>query len=745
MQGSELVLPARFEVVKRIGRGVLGPIYYGHDKVLEQSVALYALDFSEGDVESEQVWHELRRLSGLRHPHLVSWFDVFSDQGRLYLPVEHLDAPTLAQLVGRLARSAEFVSLSSVLSWADTLCDVLAYLHDRGIVYGNLKPANLYLDSEERLRLAALDFPRHAATEFPATTVYLTPGFAALEQHTQQGTGPRTDMYALGATLYFLLTKQVPPPAVDRMMGRELVAPSLWNPQVPERLDAVVMRLMALAKEERYPTAQEARSDLKAAFRSRGRKTTTRKLRARSRSLDVGSLVDNRYRIEKIVEINRHWALYEANGPVSIYEFILPESLEAREEMLAFMRARMAALSEVTCPQLVPLHELIESERAAYLVTDRVEGVTLRDLIGGVEGYLPIPVVTHILEQLCEMLRGLHKVTRFGGLTPAHVVVSDDGHVRVTGFPMGSVEDPEPYSNDDLYSLGACLYTVLTRRPPARDVGQADFGSHVPRVLSALVLRLLQPHSFDSIDDVMVAKPPPLPGEEPFEPVGRVMPMPETQPEPVLTAVVWWPEIKTTLGWLFKGKPAADVKEEVEVTSLSSDALRFLSRWPGRLNTAVRLVIHVPQRGQAPAKMDVRTLIAGAEEGPSDLWHYSIDLRTLPPTLRDVLAGTGPDRRKVPRYRVRLPVSSRDLPADSRAEEIGADGVLIDCSSFLLPGMALQLDLHLPGDHVRVYGRVMRCDQPTGGRWSMGIRFEAMQKPAAARFVSYLQQLKGSS
>ncbi|MHB2020357.1 MAG: serine/threonine-protein kinase, partial [Candidatus Xenobia bacterium] len=244
-----VVLQKRYEVVKTIARGHLGPIYLAVDRKRQQQFTLKEVELETFEAP-QQIAAEARMLASLSHPHLVHVYEPFEHEGRLYIPVERVEADSLATVVRRLVRSEEFLPLPQILAWGDILADVLEYLHghDPALIYRYLKPANVRLDSHQKLWLAELDVARVGDRDRNSTTaVALTPGYSPIEQYTKGTSGPGMDIYALGATLYHLMTKEAPPAAVDRVLGTtELIRPSSRNPAVTRELDEVIRKMLAI-------------------------------------------------------------------------------------------------------------------------------------------------------------------------------------------------------------------------------------------------------------------------------------------------------------------------------------------------------------------------------------------------------------------------------------------------------------------------------------------------------------------
>ncbi|MHB2020784.1 MAG: serine/threonine protein kinase, partial [Candidatus Xenobia bacterium] len=209
-----------------------------------------------------QLHKEVAMLASLRHGGLAEVVECLSDDQHIFLVMELIEGRTLDDVVESLPG---LVSLATVLPWIEQTAEVLAYLHHRNppIVFRDLKPSNIMLQSGGRIRLIDFGIARmlHPASEtdgfikFAGTPGYMPPEQGSVTEHTD----PRSDLYALGATIYTLLLKKVPPSAASRRTGAASLLPaSTWHPEVTEEVDQVLARMMALHREDRYATVQEA-------------------------------------------------------------------------------------------------------------------------------------------------------------------------------------------------------------------------------------------------------------------------------------------------------------------------------------------------------------------------------------------------------------------------------------------------------------------------------------------------------
>lgn len=260
------VLNGRYTVETVLGQGGMGAVYLAFDKTLggkkvaikEMAVQIHRPD--DRDRALAQFREEARLLASLEHPRLVPVTDFFEEGENAYLVMGYVDGRTLAE-----ASVERDVPLSEVVGWIDQIADVLEYLHEHEppVLFRDLKPGNVMLDRRGQVRL--IDFGIARALEAgQSTSTFLkgagTAEFAPPEQFGGRGTDPRSDIYALGATMYDLTTSELPPVSVNVMTGETPPPnPRRVNPAIPPPLDAIIVKAMALRKEDRYASAREVR------------------------------------------------------------------------------------------------------------------------------------------------------------------------------------------------------------------------------------------------------------------------------------------------------------------------------------------------------------------------------------------------------------------------------------------------------------------------------------------------------
>ncbi len=274
------LLQNRYRVAEPIGKGGMGEVYVATDERFQNKVAIKRTFFDDEEM-SRAFRREARLLNHLRHAALPKVSDHFGEDGGQFLVMEFIEGFDLAELMKQ--RKVPF-PLTEVLRWADELLDALEYLHaqEPPVVHRDIKPPNIKLTTHGKIVL--LDFglakgaPAQTASA-PASSVHgFSHNFAPLEQMEGSGTSPRSDLYSLAATLYFLLTGVRPPDAVARAVAGIKEQPDplrpahLVQPQVPAAVGQILQRAMAQNPALRHASARELRGALRLAANDAARR-----------------------------------------------------------------------------------------------------------------------------------------------------------------------------------------------------------------------------------------------------------------------------------------------------------------------------------------------------------------------------------------------------------------------------------------------------------------------------------------
>jgi len=250
-----------------IGSGGMGAVYLTDDNRLEgRRCAVKETRLSGPLSESvraalrAQFHREANTLARLDHPNLPKVSDYFSEGDCDYLVMDYIPGPDFSQIIADAQRDNRFLPVTEVLNWTGQLCEALSYLHGQQppVVHRDVKPANIKLAAAGLVKLVDFGLVKPLDPGDPTTLTNLhgvgSLPYTPLEQYVEQigHTDPRSDLYALGATLYHLLTRELPPSAQARFLDSQaLIPPSRINPAVTPGLEAALLSAMALHPHDR--------------------------------------------------------------------------------------------------------------------------------------------------------------------------------------------------------------------------------------------------------------------------------------------------------------------------------------------------------------------------------------------------------------------------------------------------------------------------------------------------------------
>ncbi len=272
MLARNTILESRYRIIRPLGKGGMGQVYEAIDDTIDSIVAIKET-LTTSDKLRNAFRHEARTLANLKHPALPRvTHHFFQDDGQ-FLVMEFIEGLNLAQRLDLRGRPFDY---AEVLVWTEKLLSALAYLHNQKpepIVHRDIKPANIKVTSEGDIYLLDFGLARGAPGQEASSVHAFTAPYASLEQLQNSVTTPQSDVYSLGATLYHLLTGQVPIPASQRFEGLEevdrdpLALAHEINSQVPEWLSEIISKSMAIRRRDRFASANEMKTALQAAQR----------------------------------------------------------------------------------------------------------------------------------------------------------------------------------------------------------------------------------------------------------------------------------------------------------------------------------------------------------------------------------------------------------------------------------------------------------------------------------------------
>jgi eukaryotic-like serine/threonine-protein kinase len=271
MLAPDTVLQGRYRIVRQLGQGGMGAVYEAMDERLDTVVALKETLFTDERLR-KQFEREARLLARMHHPALPRVSDHFAEGEGQFLVMQFIAGDDLDQMMKE--KQGPFPP-DQVMNWGDQLLDALDYLHtqDPQIIHRDIKPQNLKITSRGQIIL--LDFGlakgQSGGVSVVTTSASIfgyTPNYAPLEQIQGVGTDARSDIYALSATLYHLMTAVKPPDALTRATALvngqpdPLVPANAISGNIGPEIAGVIARGMSQSRDQRYATAAGMRAAL---------------------------------------------------------------------------------------------------------------------------------------------------------------------------------------------------------------------------------------------------------------------------------------------------------------------------------------------------------------------------------------------------------------------------------------------------------------------------------------------------
>ncbi len=249
-----------YELKAVIGRGGMSAVYLAEHKRLHTNWAVKEVRKQQG--AKFDFLAESNILKRLNHPMLPRIVDIFENQDCIYIVEDYVEGITLEEVLHRQPRVEE----SQGIQWFRDLCDVLGYLHSQEphpIIYRDMKPSNVMLQSDGTLKLIDFGIAREYKKESSADTTYIgTKGYAAPEQFGTAQTDARTDIYSLGVTMYHLLTGKSPyEPPYQFVPARQLV------PELSHGIEYILNKCIQPEPANRYQNVDEILDDLDNSYR----------------------------------------------------------------------------------------------------------------------------------------------------------------------------------------------------------------------------------------------------------------------------------------------------------------------------------------------------------------------------------------------------------------------------------------------------------------------------------------------
>jgi len=254
----------RYQLEQTLGTGGMAIVYKAKDLMLERYVAVKALreDFSQDVAFRERFRQEAKAAANLSHPNIVTVHDFGLDQKHLFIVMEYMPGTDLKTLI----KQKERFNVSEALELMIQACGGVGYAHRAGLVHCDIKPHNMLVTPEGRLKVTDFGIARALSTISPderSEVVWGSPHYFSPEQASGLPPSPASDVYSLGVILYEMLAGRLPFIASDsgelaRMHREDIpVAPRYFNTSIPAKLEEIILKVLSKEPSARYRTADQ--------------------------------------------------------------------------------------------------------------------------------------------------------------------------------------------------------------------------------------------------------------------------------------------------------------------------------------------------------------------------------------------------------------------------------------------------------------------------------------------------------
>ncbi len=258
------LLGNRYRLVQTLGTGGMAVVYRAHDTMLERPVAIKILreDFSQTEDFRVRFREEALAAANLTHPNIVTVHDFGYDKNSLYIVMEYVPGTELKTMIKQRGR----FTLDEAIPLIVQACAGIGYAHRSGLVHCDVKPQNMLVTPDQRLKVTDFGIARALTTIQPDErydVVWGSPQYFSPEQASGSPPSPASDVYSLGVILYEMLTGELPfnsnDPSELARMHREVnpVAPRRLNRDIPQPLEQIILKVLSKEPSARYRSADQ--------------------------------------------------------------------------------------------------------------------------------------------------------------------------------------------------------------------------------------------------------------------------------------------------------------------------------------------------------------------------------------------------------------------------------------------------------------------------------------------------------
>lgn len=503
---------AHYRIDRFVGRGGMASVYLATDTKLDRVVAIKVIDsrFQENASYAKRFVQEAKSIAKWRHEHIVEIYDAGEDDGIYYYIMEYIKGADLRQVLQNHREENRLMPHKNVIQIGRAFAEALDYIHSKGIIHRDVKPANIMLaqeksktilDSNAKLTdFSAEPEKRIVLTDFGLAMdlaggdekfVISSPWYTAPEQSHQSGAAvPQSDIYSLGVILFEMLVGRVPfdDPSPTSVAVQHLTLPppipSEENSALNAALDNVLLKALSKKPEDRYQTGKELMDALEHALRGISLQTDD----LQGTQLDeyrLGELLGKggMARVYRGVDVNLH-----RNVAIKVIDFSHRGDDDYRDR---FSREAQA-IAQLEHPNIVRLYRYGEDGGMFYMAMQYIEGSDLQTRMAYFkqkEEPFPYDEAGRIVRGICNALDYAHqKGIIHRDVKPSNVMLDRGGHAYLTDFGLAMLANTETRGEifgsplyiapeqamssasvvpqSDLYAVGVMMYEMFTGRVP---------------------------------------------------------------------------------------------------------------------------------------------------------------------------------------------------------------------------------------------------------------------------------------
>jgi len=477
-----------YRILSKIGQGGIAEVYKALQSSLQREVAIKILspDYTCDSDIVKRFERESLLIARLNHPNIVHVIDRGVKGQRYYFVMEYVDGTNFKNIIHN-----PDIGIKNKIEIVIQVCKALDFAHKNGVVHRDIKPANILIDRQGNAKVADFGIAQlHDSPDCELTSSDIVMGTLAYMSPEQRlssaSVTDATDIYALGIILYEICCGKKP-------AGR-FKMPSEVNPDIPGELDEIIIRCLAEAPGDRYPTAGALKDDLLNAFEGEIYNSG----RADSAIANVESFMGKCRFLDTIKE-DRFGATYLVENREAKKLYIIKKKSQGDAGL---KEARI--LSSLKHDNIISILGAGGDHRESVIVTDYAPHGSLADRL--VKSYNWKEAMAIVL-QIAEGLEFAHKNNIVhGNLRPSNVLFAEDETVKLTDFGQpahySSHKDwfapPErkPSRQGDIYSLGVIAFMLMVNKIPSHDNSGnpqlSEIDLIVPRPIRDILERMLQ-------------------------------------------------------------------------------------------------------------------------------------------------------------------------------------------------------------------------------------------------------------